>query len=274
VHHQSRHPESPAYVDFFARHFDWVVLENELKWYHTEAAQGQVSCADADALIHFCDRHNEPVRGHCIFRGLVTRYAGRFPHYEVNNNEMLHGSFFRGRLGDDIDARLFRGTARIDPGPRAVRQRLQRGERQRPQRDAGEVRGAGHRPAEARRARERDRGPGPRHAPGGRRHLRLARQALAVTGLPVWITELDVSAADENVRADDLEVVLREAYAHPAVEGVTHVALPRPARRQRRRPVHRGREQVRGAPPGVDLSRHSPQGRWTSSSGGSTARTR
>jgi hypothetical protein len=47
-----------------------------------------------------------------------------------------------------------------------------------------------------------------------------ALDKLAVTGLPVWITELDVSAADENVRADDLQIVLREAYAHPAVEGV------------------------------------------------------
>jgi GH35 family endo-1,4-beta-xylanase len=59
--------QNPAYVDFFTKNFDWAVLENELKWYHTEPVQGQVSYADADALIDFCDRHNKPVRGHCIF---------------------------------------------------------------------------------------------------------------------------------------------------------------------------------------------------------------
>lgn len=65
--------------------------------------------------------------------------------------------------------------------------------------------------------------------PGGRRHLRRAGQT-GGDGAPraVWITELGVSAADE--------AVLREALAHPAVEGDhavgvhaggPHVALPR-----------------------------------------------
>jgi GH35 family endo-1,4-beta-xylanase len=47
-----------------------------------------------------------------------------------------------------------------------------------------------------------------------------ALDKLATTDLPVWLTELDVSESDVDLRADDLEVVLREAYAHPAVEGV------------------------------------------------------
>ncbi|KAF7020537.1 LOW QUALITY PROTEIN: hypothetical protein CFC21_033618, partial [Triticum aestivum] len=46
---------------------------------------------------------------------LLTRYAGRFPHYDVNN-EMLHGTFFQDRLGDDINAFMFKETARLDPG--------------------------------------------------------------------------------------------------------------------------------------------------------------
>jgi hypothetical protein len=43
---------------------------------------------------------------------------------------------------------------------------------------------------------------------------------LAILGLPIWITELDVTAENEHIRADDLEVFLREAFAHPAVEGI------------------------------------------------------
>jgi hypothetical protein len=134
--------QNPAFVGFFTKHFDWAVFENELKWYHTEAQQGQLNYADADALLDFCDRYGKPARGHCIFwaventvqqwvkaldadglraavqrrlQSLLTRYAGRFPHYDVNN-EMLHGSFYRDRLGDDVDAFMFRETARLDPG--------------------------------------------------------------------------------------------------------------------------------------------------------------
>nr|KAG5703551.1 hypothetical protein BaRGS_020185 [Batillaria attramentaria] len=44
--------------------------------------------------------------------------------------------------------------------------------------------------------------------------------ALAKTGLPVWITEFNVVAADENKRADYLETALRAFYGHPAVEGI------------------------------------------------------
>uniref|UniRef100_A0A0D9ZWX4 GH10 domain-containing protein n=1 Tax=Oryza glumipatula TaxID=40148 RepID=A0A0D9ZWX4_9ORYZ len=51
--------------------------------------------------------------------------------------------------------------------------------------------------------------------------IRAALDKLAAAGgAPIWITELDVSEPDVGLRADDLEVVLREAYAHPAVEGV------------------------------------------------------
>ncbi|TVU22052.1 hypothetical protein EJB05_31728 [Eragrostis curvula] len=237
--------KNPAYVDFFTKHFDWAVLENELKWYHTEPAQGQVSYTDADELISFCDKRNKPVRGHCIFwavedsvqqwvraqhgdqlraavqarlRNLVTRYAGKFPHYEVNN-EMLHGSFFKDRLGDDINAWMFRETARIDPAPALFVNDYNVESGNDPnatpekylalitdlQKRGAPVGGIGLQGHVTR--------------PDGET-ISTALDKLAMAGLPIWITELDVSNADENVRADDLELVLREAYAHPAVEGV------------------------------------------------------
>ncbi|KAM3405227.1 hypothetical protein ACQJBY_007988 [Aegilops geniculata] len=146
MHQHVRHPElqKRAFLDFFTNHFDWAVFENELKWYHTEAQQGQLNYADADALLAFCDRLGKSVRGHCVFwsvdgdvqqwvknltkgqlrsamqgrlEGLVPRYAGRFKHYDVNN-EMLHGRFFRDRLGEgDIPAYMFKEVARLDPEP-------------------------------------------------------------------------------------------------------------------------------------------------------------
>ncbi|TVU00255.1 hypothetical protein EJB05_45064, partial [Eragrostis curvula] len=239
--------QDPAFVDFFSNHLDWAVFENELKWYWTEAQRGQLNYGDADRLLDFCDRAGKPVRGHCIFwavdgavqqwikdiggdrdqlmsvlldrvRGLLSRYAGRFPHYDVNN-EMLHGRFFRDRLGDDVAALMFREAARLDPGaklfvndynvecandPNATPERymaliddLRRGGAQ-----VGGIGLQGH-----------------VSNPVGE-VICDALDKLAAMDLPIWITELDVGEQDEALRADDLEVVLREAYAHPAVEGV------------------------------------------------------
>ncbi|XP_070057686.1 endo-1,4-beta-xylanase 1-like, partial [Nicotiana tomentosiformis] len=47
-----------------------------------------------------------------------------------------------------------------------------------------------------------------------------ALDKLGILGLPIWFNEVDVSSDNEYVRADDLEVIFREAYAHPAVEGI------------------------------------------------------
>uniref|UniRef100_A0A0E0L100 GH10 domain-containing protein n=1 Tax=Oryza punctata TaxID=4537 RepID=A0A0E0L100_ORYPU len=237
--------QDPNFVDFFTNNFDWAVFENELKWYWTEAQRGQLNYRDADALLDFCDRHGKPARGHCIFwavdgsvqqwikdlgrddlasavhgrlSGLLSRYAGRFPHYDVNN-EMLHGRFYRDRLGDDAAALMFREAARLDPGaqlfvndynvecandPNATPEKymelidaLRRG--------GAAVGGVGIQ--------------GHVSNPSGE-VICDALDKLATTGLPIWITELDVSEPDVSLRADDLEVVLREAYAHPAVAGV------------------------------------------------------
>ncbi|WVZ69962.1 hypothetical protein U9M48_018674 [Paspalum notatum var. saurae] len=242
--------QDPAFVDFFTNHFDWAVFENELKWYWTEANRGQLNYADADRLLDFCDRAGKPVRGHCIFwavdaevqqwikdiadedgadqlmaavqariRGLLDRYRGRFPHYDVNN-EMLHGRFFRDRLGDGVAAMMFREAARLDPAaalfvndynvecggdPSATPEKyvelvrdLQRGGAQ-----VGGIGLQGH-----------------FTNPVGEVVCDAMDKLSAATGLPIWITELDVSEPDEALRADDLEVVLREAYAHPAVQGI------------------------------------------------------
>ncbi|RLN22255.1 hypothetical protein C2845_PM07G15040 [Panicum miliaceum] len=239
--------QNPAFVDFFINHLDWAVFENELKWYWTEAQRGQLNYADADRLLDFCDRAGKPARGHCIFwavdgdvqqwikdiggdrdqlmaavqeriRGLLGRYAGRFPHYDVNN-EMLHGRFFRDRLGDDVAALMFREAAQLDPGaalfvndynvecgndPNATPDKyidLIRGL----QRGGAQVGGIGLQ--------------GHVTNPVGE-VICDALDKLSATDLPVWITELDVGEPDEALRADDLEVVLREAYAHPAVQGI------------------------------------------------------
>ncbi|KAG0533104.1 hypothetical protein BDA96_04G163700 [Sorghum bicolor] len=238
--------QDPAFVDFFTNHMDWAVFENELKWYWTEAQRGQLNYGDADRLLDFCDRAGKPVRGHCIFwavdaevqqwikdlaadelmaavrarlNGLLGRYAGRFPHYDVNN-EMLHGRFFRDRLGDGVAPLMFREAARLDPGAALFVNdyNVECGNdgNATPERYVELIRGL-------QRGGARVGGVGLQgHVthPVGEVICDALDALAAATELPVWFTELDVCEPDDALRADDLEVVMREAFAHPAVQGV------------------------------------------------------
>uniref|UniRef100_M8CPA9 Endo-1,4-beta-xylanase n=1 Tax=Aegilops tauschii TaxID=37682 RepID=M8CPA9_AEGTA len=199
--------QEPAFVDYFTKHFDWAVFENELKWYHTEAKW--VKDLPNDQLT-------AAVQGRLT--SLLTRYAGRFPHYDVNN-EMLHGTFFQDRLGDDINAFMFKETARLDPGAALFVNDYN-------------VEGGGDPNATPEKYIAQVNALMEKGAPVGGIGLQGhvtnpageiicdALDKLATTDLPVWLTELDVCESDVCLRAEDLEVVLREAYAHPAVEGV------------------------------------------------------
>ncbi|KAL3691913.1 hypothetical protein R1sor_005564 [Riccia sorocarpa] len=237
--------ENKAYRKFFLETFNWAVFENELKWGWTEPNQGQLRYGDADELLEFCERNNIPRRGHCILwetedtiqdwlkplsptaleeavhnrvKGLLSRYRGKFRHYDVNN-EMLHGSYYKDRLGPqflpyvfqlahkyDPEAVLFVNDYHVEDGsdcrssPEAYLEHIldltQNGA------PVGGIGIQGHIDAPV----------GP--------VIESALDKLAVLGLPIWFTEVDVESENEYTRAEDLEVVLREAFAHPAVEGI------------------------------------------------------
>ncbi|XP_028556149.1 endo-1,4-beta-xylanase 1 [Dendrobium catenatum] len=237
--------DNEDYVNFFVNNFNWGVFGNELKWYWTESQQGILNYTDADELLDFCNTNGIDVRGHCIFwevesavqpwvkalstndlvtavqsriTSLMLRYKGKFKHYDVNN-EMLHGSFYQDRLGKDIRANMFKTASQLDASPKLfvndyhiedatdtraspekyIQQILDL------QEQGAAVTGIGVQG-------HIDKPVGP--------IVSQALDKLGVLGLPIWFTELDVSAENEYVRADDLEVMLREAYAHPSVEGI------------------------------------------------------
>ncbi|KAI3840340.1 hypothetical protein MKX03_019492, partial [Papaver bracteatum] len=48
-------------------------------------------------------------------------------------------------------------------------------------------------------------------------YVRAALDTLASAGVPIWLTELDVYSTDQALH---LEQILREAHAHPAVQGI------------------------------------------------------
>ncbi|XP_027356132.1 endo-1,4-beta-xylanase 1-like [Abrus precatorius] len=237
--------DNEDFVDFFVKHFNWAVFGNELKWYWTEPQQGNLNYKDADDMLDFCQKNKIEARGHCIFwevdgtvqqwikslnkndlmtavqnrlTSLLTRYKGKFRHYDVNN-EMMHGSFYQDRLGKDIRANMFKNAHQLDPSatlfvndyhvedgcdtkssPEKYIQHIL--ELQGQGAPVGGIGIQGH----------IDSPVGP--------IVCSALDKLGTLGLPIWFTELDVSSTNEYVRADDLEVMLREAMAHSAIDGI------------------------------------------------------
>ncbi|KAI3462357.1 hypothetical protein Pfo_019020 [Paulownia fortunei] len=232
-------------IDFFTKNFNWAVFENELKWYWTEPQPGNLNYKDADELLNFCTSRNIQLRGHCIFweveaavqswirglskndmmsavqnrlTGLLTRYKGKFKHYDVNN-EMLHGSFYQDHLGKDIRANMFKIASQLDPSATLFVNdyNIEDGcdARSSPEKYIQHILDLQEQGA-------------PVEGIGIQGHISSpvgpivcsALDKLGILGLPIWFTEVDVSSNNEYVRADDLEVMLREAFAHPAVGGV------------------------------------------------------
>lgn len=232
-------------VDFFTKNFNWAVFENELKWYWTEAQRGNFNYKDADTLLNLCTSHNMQLRGHCIFwesegavqswirglsrddmmsavqsrlKDLLTRYKGKFKHYDVNN-EMLHNSFYQDHLGKDIRANMFKMASQLDPSPLLFVNDYSI-------EDGTDARSSPEKYID--HILDLQKQGAPVGGIGIQGHITSpvgavvcsALDKLGTLGLPIWFTEVDVSSVNEHVRADDLEVMIREAFAHPAVEGV------------------------------------------------------
>ncbi|XP_057721324.1 endo-1,4-beta-xylanase 1-like [Arachis stenosperma] len=237
--------DNEDFVDFFVKHFNWAVFGNELKWYWTEPQQGNFNYKDADDLLNLCQKNKIETRGHCIFwevdgtvqqwikalnktdlmaavqnrlNGLLTRYKGKFNHYDVNN-EMLHGSFYQDRLGKDIRANMFKTANQLDPAATLFVNDYH-------VEDGCDTRSCPEKYIE--HILDLQEQGSPVGGIGIQGHIDSpvgpivcsSLDKLGILGLPIWFTELDVSSTNEYVRADDLEVMLREAMAHPAVEGL------------------------------------------------------
>ncbi|KAE8659199.1 hypothetical protein F3Y22_tig00116964pilonHSYRG00319 [Hibiscus syriacus] len=207
--------DNEGLVQFLVKNFIWVVFGNELKWSWTEPQQDNFNYKDADELLEFCKNHSLEIRGHCIFweveyaiqpwvqglnksglitavqnrlTDLLTRYKGNFRHYDVDN-EMLHGSFYKDRLGKNIQATMFKISHQLDSSATLFVNDYHI-------EDGSDVRSS---PEEY-----------------IRQILDLQHQ-----GAPVGALEFKGTLTIQWGRlADDLEVMLREAFAHPSVEGI------------------------------------------------------
>lgn len=243
--------KNKQYREFFKSHFNWAVFENESKWYSNERSPGQEDYETADALYEWCRENGIPVRGHCIFwaperwqpgwvrdltpedlrmamerrlDSVVRRFAGKFVHWDVNN-EMLHGSFYSDRLGEDILLWMFKRTRELDPNVKLFVNEFNIFSVDKGFDEIQVDEYVKH------TRRLMDKG-APIDGVGIQGHvwyeditnhpnlLKARLDRVAELGLPIWISEFDVADADEISNADKLEVVYRTAYSHPSVEGI------------------------------------------------------
>lgn len=239
------------YQEFFKSHFNWAVFENESKWYSNQRVPDQDYYAVADAMAKWCRDNGIPMRGHCIFwepekwqtewvkeldggqlraavehrmDSAVNHFRGTFVHWDVDN-EMLHGSFFKDRLGEDIRVWMYKRARELDPQAKLFTNEFNVLS---VDQDFREVQTDEY-VAQVRKLLEQG---APIDGVGIQGHVwyedilahpEVIKQRLdkvAALGLPIWITEFDVADADEKSNADKMELVYRTAYSHPAVEGI------------------------------------------------------
>ncbi|KAF3796307.1 Endo-1-4-beta-xylanase 2, partial [Nymphaea thermarum] len=237
-----------AYQNWFAPRFTVTVFENEMKWYSTEHQRGTADYSQADALMHFAKSHNIAVRGHNVFwddpkyqppwvdslsppdlsqaadnriNSVVGRYKGQVIGWDVVN-ENLHFSFYESKLGPDASSKFYNKAQTLDPGTYLFLNDYNTLEDSRdpdstPEKYLAKINQMKASPGSA----------GLKLAIGLEGHfstsvdtayIRSALDKLAQAKLPIWITELDLQSGPNQ--ASDLEQVLREVYAHPAVNGI------------------------------------------------------
>ncbi|CAM6120638.1 unnamed protein product [Calypogeia fissa] len=233
------------YREFFLENFNWAVFDYELKWDQVERRQGEVDYSLTDDMVHFCNDNDITMRGHCVVWGeeqwmqdwvkelegdklvdavqsrvssLLGRYRGQFKHYDVDN-ELLHSSFYQDRLGMEFLPHLFNLVHLHDPQASLFLNDYS-------------VSDGSDCMSSPERYRDLVKFLLSNGAPVGgiglQGHVEVpigpiisrALNVLSTLNIPIWFTEIDTPSLNEHVRADDLEVMFREAFAHPSVEGV------------------------------------------------------
>ncbi len=113
------------FLKVLGENFNYAVHENALKWCDVERERGKADWSSAERIWELCRDLDIAMRGHCIFwekeewvqpwlRALgndelrsaamrrafevTSRFKGRIEEFDLNN-EMIHGSFWRRRLG-------------------------------------------------------------------------------------------------------------------------------------------------------------------------------
>ncbi|EPS60186.1 hypothetical protein M569_14617, partial [Genlisea aurea] len=237
-----------SYEEWFTSRFNAATFTNEMKWYYTQASPGKENFTVADAMIDLMKKYNISVRGHTVLwnkdtvtpywvkllpkteifaaavahmANVMLRYSGDVIAWDVLNED-LHYLFYDGILGPNASSIIFQIAHALDPTTPLFLNEFNTMEFPldrfaMPHKYVGKVREI-------------------RSFPGNERirlkigleghfwdkpilpYIRPALDILAAVNVSVWFTELDTRPGPDQAR--DLEAVMREAFSHPAVEGV------------------------------------------------------
>ncbi|KAL0386886.1 UNVERIFIED_CONTAM: Endo-1,4-beta-xylanase 1 [Sesamum radiatum] len=232
---------------WFVERFNAAVFENELKWDATEHIQGQVNYTIPDQMLEFVRANQIIARGHNIFwenpkytpkwvlnltrsdlelavssriQSLMNKYKREFVHWDVSN-EMLHFDFYEERLGADATLKFFKTAHEADPLATLFMNEFNVVE------TCEDVDSTVD--AYVSRMRALKLGGVSMDGIGLQGHfdapnsplMRGILDKLATLGLPIWLTEVDISNKfSKETQAIYLEQVLREGFSHPAVNGI------------------------------------------------------
>ncbi|XP_045786627.1 endo-1,4-beta-xylanase 5-like isoform X2 [Trifolium pratense] len=237
------------YQKWFVARFKYTTFTNEMKWYSTEQIQGQENYTIADAMLKFAKENGISVRGHTIFwdctnlqpgwvkflspnelreaaakrmNSVVSRYNGQLIAWDVVN-ENLHCHFYEDKFGENISAKYYSTAYHLDPKTTMFMN------------EYNTIEYSGDHFASPanyiRKLKEIWKFPGTAGMPMGigvqghfawgvpnLAYMRSGLDLLGATGLPIWLTETSVKAQPNQ--AQYLEEILREAFSHPAVQGI------------------------------------------------------
>ncbi|KAI3447951.1 hypothetical protein Pfo_004616 [Paulownia fortunei] len=235
------------YQKWFIERFNAAVFENELKWDATEHIQGQVNYTIPDQMLEFIRANQIIARGHNIFwenpkytpkwvlnltgpdlesavnsriQSLINKYKEEFIHWDVSN-EMLHFDFYEKRLGPNATLQFFKTAHQADPLATLFMNEFNVVE------TCSDVDSTVD--TYVSRMRELKLGGVSMDGIGLQGHfdvpnsplMRGVLDKLATLGLPIWLTEVDISDKfSKETQAIYLEEVLREGFSHPAVDGI------------------------------------------------------
>nr|XP_043630116.1 endo-1,4-beta-xylanase 5-like [Erigeron canadensis] len=233
------------YKDWFLSRFKYTTFENEMKWYANEPNQYHEDYTAADEMLQFTQSNGVSVRGHNVFwddpkyqpswvsnlgpsqlaaaarkriNSVMGRYSGQVISWDVMN-ENLHFNFFESKLGSDISSKFYKKAKALDRNTPLFLN------------DYNTIESPGDQDSspDSYLSKVKQIWAGGYTGPlsiGLEGHfsqvnipyMRSAIDKIASSKLPIWITELDVQSGPNQ--AEILEQVLKEAYAHPAVNGI------------------------------------------------------
>lgn len=239
---------NPSYQSWFSSRFAGrvTVFEDEMKWYSTERTQGKEDYSVADALMKFAQQNRLSVRGHNIFWddtqyqldwvknlapkqlweatwkrlvSVMNRYKGQVIGWDVVN-ENLHFNFFESKLGATASASFYEQARTVDGQTTLFLNEFNTIE----QSHDPDVTAAKY----IQKINDiQSFGKGKKNLGIGLEshfdvpnlpYMRSTLDTLAATGLPIWLTEVDVKSNPNQ--AQFLEQVLREGHGHNGVRGI------------------------------------------------------